>query len=33
MMNDILIKVKQKIWRWKKAKYKYRKLIKGPYQK
>lgn len=33
MIYNILIKMKQKLWQYKKAKYKYKRLIKGPYYK
>lgn len=33
MWNNLLLAIKQKLWIYKKMKYKYKKLIKGSYKK
>lgn len=33
MINNLVLLLKQKAWTYKKFKYKYKKLIKGPYYK
>jgi hypothetical protein len=33
MIENFKLFIKQKVWHCKKMKYKYKKLIKGPYQK
>lgn len=33
MINNFILILKQKAWAYKKMKYRYKKLIKGPYQK
>lgn len=33
MINNFVLILKQRIWAYKKLKFKYKKLIKGPYRK
>lgn len=33
MWSNFMFTIKQKVWIYKKMKYKYKKLIKGPYKK
>ncbi len=33
MWSNFILMIKQKTWVYKKMKYKYKKLIKGPYRK
>jgi hypothetical protein len=33
MINNLVLLLKQKAWVYKKMKFKYKKLIKGPYYK
>jgi hypothetical protein len=33
MINNFVLILKQKVWAYKKLKFRYKKLIKGPYKK